>query len=139
MTDYVWGAHKPEEVAGPGRATVTSSPSCPTPPSGMRLDIGRFRGDVTVAASKKAEAAPAVDAGVGTGAVVPAAAPVRRLALALAALALLSGCPGGAHYANCDAVRGASAAPLRDGDPGYSRDLDRDGDGVACDTEGVPS
>lgn len=62
-----------------------------------------------------------------------------RLAVALATLALLSGCPGGTHYTNCDAVRSASAAPLRDGDPGYSRDLDRDGDGVACDTEGASS
>ncbi|MFE2430971.1 excalibur calcium-binding domain-containing protein [Streptomyces sp. NPDC059373] len=36
------------------------------------------------------------------------------------------------HYANCDAVRKAGAAPLHKGDPGYSRSLDRDGDGVAC-------
>lgn len=64
MTDYEWGSLKPGEVARQGRAAVTSSPSRPTAPSGMRLDIGRFRGDVTVAASKKAEAAPAVDAGV---------------------------------------------------------------------------
>ncbi|HET7823602.1 MAG TPA: DUF1524 domain-containing protein [Ornithinibacter sp.] len=36
------------------------------------------------------------------------------------------------YYANCDAVRAAGAAPLRVGQPGYSRKLDRDGDGVAC-------
>ena len=35
-------------------------------------------------------------------------------------------------YANCAAVRAAGAAPLRVGQPGYSRTLDRDGDGVAC-------
>lgn len=35
-------------------------------------------------------------------------------------------------YANCDAVRAAGAAPIRRGDPGYSTDLDRDGDGIAC-------
>lgn len=41
--------------------------------------------------------------------------------------------PGGsAYYANCAAVRAAGAAPLHSGDPGYSRKLDRDGDGVAC-------
>ncbi|MEU0183989.1 excalibur calcium-binding domain-containing protein [Streptomyces sp. NPDC006207] len=40
----------------------------------------------------------------------------------------------GASYANCAAARDASAAPLHRGDPGYSRALDRDGDGVACDT-----
>lgn len=37
-----------------------------------------------------------------------------------------------AYYANCTAVRAAGAAPLHTGDAGYSRKLDRDGDGVAC-------
>ncbi|MEU0962198.1 excalibur calcium-binding domain-containing protein [Micromonospora aurantiaca] len=36
------------------------------------------------------------------------------------------------YYANCSAVRAAGAAPLHRGDPGYSRKLDRDGDGIAC-------
>ncbi|HEY7009074.1 MAG TPA: excalibur calcium-binding domain-containing protein [Jatrophihabitantaceae bacterium] len=35
-------------------------------------------------------------------------------------------------YADCDAVRAAGKAPLHAGQPGYSTDLDRDGDGVAC-------
>ncbi|MGW0315497.1 excalibur calcium-binding domain-containing protein [Streptomyces flavidovirens] len=39
---------------------------------------------------------------------------------------------GSASYANCAAVRAAGAAPIRVGDPGYGRHLDRDGDGVAC-------
>ncbi|WP_237219958.1 excalibur calcium-binding domain-containing protein [Sphingomonas arenae] len=39
---------------------------------------------------------------------------------------------GGTYYANCSAARAAGAAPVRAGDPGYSRKLDRDGDGVAC-------
>ncbi|TCC49148.1 calcium-binding protein [Kribbella capetownensis] len=37
------------------------------------------------------------------------------------------------HYENCDEVRAAGKAPLHRGDPGYSRDLDRNGDGIACD------
>ncbi|MFF0743149.1 excalibur calcium-binding domain-containing protein [Streptomyces sp. NPDC004111] len=37
-----------------------------------------------------------------------------------------------AYYADCAAVRAAGAAPIRSGDPGYGRHLDRDGDGVAC-------
>ncbi|MFF3565698.1 excalibur calcium-binding domain-containing protein [Streptomyces sp. NPDC002574] len=41
---------------------------------------------------------------------------------------------GATSYPNCAAARKAGAAPLHKGDPGYSRDLDRDGDGVACDT-----
>lgn len=39
---------------------------------------------------------------------------------------------GSAYYPNCDAARAAGAAPLYAGEPGYSRKLDRDGDGVAC-------
>jgi hypothetical protein len=35
-------------------------------------------------------------------------------------------------YANCAAARAAGAAPVRSGDPGYARHLDRDGDGVGC-------
>jgi hypothetical protein len=38
----------------------------------------------------------------------------------------------GASYANCSEARAAGAAPVRAGDPGYSRKLDRDGDGVGC-------
>lgn len=38
----------------------------------------------------------------------------------------------GTYYRNCTEVRAAGAAPLRAGDPGYARHLDRDGDGVAC-------
>lgn len=37
-----------------------------------------------------------------------------------------------AYYPNCSAARSAGAAPLRLGDPGYRSELDRDGDGVAC-------
>lgn len=36
------------------------------------------------------------------------------------------------YYKNCAAAREAGAAPLHRGDPGYSTNLDRDGDGIAC-------
>lgn len=39
---------------------------------------------------------------------------------------------GQVHYANCAAARAAGAAPVRRGDPGYGRHLDRDGDGKGC-------
>lgn len=35
-------------------------------------------------------------------------------------------------YANCKEAKAAGAAPLYKGDPGYRSDLDRDGDGIAC-------
>ena len=46
------------------------------------------------------------------------------------AFAAVSG--GSAYFANCAAARAAGAAPVRAGAPGYSRKLDRDGDGVGC-------
>lgn len=39
---------------------------------------------------------------------------------------------GDAYYPNCAAARAAGAAPVRAGQPGYARHLDRDGDGVGC-------
>lgn len=42
--------------------------------------------------------------------------------------------PVDVYYENCAAVRAAGAAPIRAGEPGYSRKLDRDGDGVACES-----
>ncbi|WP_240193939.1 MULTISPECIES: excalibur calcium-binding domain-containing protein [unclassified Gordonia (in: high G+C Gram-positive bacteria)] len=39
-----------------------------------------------------------------------------------------------AYYQNCDAVRSADAAPIYRGQDGYRPGLDRDGDGVACET-----
>ena len=36
------------------------------------------------------------------------------------------------YYADCAAARAAGAAPVRSGDPGYARHLDRDGDGIGC-------
>ena len=38
------------------------------------------------------------------------------------------------YYENCDAARDAGADPVREGDPGYGGHLDRDGDGVGCET-----
>ena len=35
-------------------------------------------------------------------------------------------------YANCTEAREAGAAPLHEGDPGWNPDMDRDGDGTAC-------
>ncbi|MEU8621939.1 excalibur calcium-binding domain-containing protein [Streptomyces sp. NPDC048623] len=41
---------------------------------------------------------------------------------------------GSAYYANCAAARDADAAPIHRGEPGYRSGLDRDGDGIACDS-----
>ena len=39
---------------------------------------------------------------------------------------------GEVYYPNCTAARNAGAAPVRRGQPGYGRHLDRDGDGIGC-------
>ncbi|MFJ8013239.1 excalibur calcium-binding domain-containing protein [Streptomyces sp. NPDC096339] len=43
-----------------------------------------------------------------------------------------SGGGGSVSYSNCAAVKAAGKAPIRRGDPGYGRHLDKDGDGIAC-------
>jgi hypothetical protein len=35
-------------------------------------------------------------------------------------------------FPNCTAARAAGAAPVRRGEPGYGKHLDRDGDGIGC-------
>ena len=52
--------------------------------------------------------------------------------VASAASASSGGSSSSAYYKNCDEVRRAGKAPLHRGQPGYSLDLDRDGDGIAC-------
>ena len=39
---------------------------------------------------------------------------------------------GSTYYPNCAAARADGAAPVRAGQPGYGRHLDRDGDGKGC-------
>ncbi|MER5936825.1 excalibur calcium-binding domain-containing protein [Streptomyces sp. NPDC001928] len=41
---------------------------------------------------------------------------------------------GDVYYANCSEARAAGAAPVHRGEPGYASHLDRDNDGVGCDS-----
>ena len=65
---------------------------------------------------------------------VPPSAPVRHEPAPAAEPGAPAPFSGGndVYYANCAAARAAGAAPIHAGQPGYSRKLDRDGDGVAC-------
>ena len=45
-----------------------------------------------------------------------------------------SAAPSGTSYANCSEAKAAGAAPISRGEPGYSSKLDRDNDGIACET-----
>ncbi|BCI80096.1 excalibur calcium-binding domain-containing protein [Mycobacterium sp. SMC-18] len=53
-----------------------------------------------------------------------------------ATVAVLTPAPiaSGVSFGSCAEAISAGAAPLYVGEPGYSRKLDRDGDGVACET-----
>lgn len=42
--------------------------------------------------------------------------------------------PSSVYYGNCAEARRAGAAPLYRGEPGYRSGLDRDSDGVACES-----
>jgi Excalibur calcium-binding domain len=39
---------------------------------------------------------------------------------------------GSVYFPNCASARAAGAAPVRSGQVGYGRHLDRDGDGIGC-------
>ena len=43
-----------------------------------------------------------------------------------------AGSSGGAYYSNCSAARAAGASSIHAGEAGYRSELDRDGDGIAC-------
>jgi cell wall-associated NlpC family hydrolase len=43
------------------------------------------------------------------------------------------GTGSGAYYQNCDAARAAGVAPMKEGEPGYRKALDPNGNGIACD------
>lgn len=98
--------------------------------------------EVEVLVAAEEEAAPAAEAVVPAPAapapfvapapVAPAPAPAPYVPPAPAPAPYVPPAPAPAYYANCAAVRAAGAAPIRVGQPGYSRKLDRDGDGVAC-------
>lgn len=42
--------------------------------------------------------------------------------------------PDGKPFKSCDEARNAGAAPVRKGEPGYGPKLDRDGDGIGCES-----
>lgn len=60
-----------------------------------------------------------------------------RTLTAVALLLALAACNDSSepNYQSCAEASEANAAPIHKDDPGYSSKLDRDGDGIACDTQ----
>lgn len=102
----------------------------------------RILGDCTGQLAPTSEKAPpAPEPAPSAAAVVVAPAPAHYVAPAPAPAPYVAPAPApapyvppapAAYYANCTAVKQAGAAPIYAGQPGYSRSLDRDGDGIAC-------
>ena len=56
------------------------------------------------------------------------------LVAAAAAVGAASVANAEAYYKNCDAARDAGVTPILQGEDGYAEHLDRDGDGIACES-----
>jgi hypothetical protein len=88
-----------------------------------------FAAAAPVVAQVPAEPAPAPPAEPA-----PAPAPVQPAPAPAPAQRAPAPAPVEVYYKNCDAVRAAGAAPIYAGQPGYASHLDRDKDGIGCDT-----
>ncbi|WP_077223334.1 excalibur calcium-binding domain-containing protein [Rathayibacter sp. VKM Ac-2630] len=126
-------AQQEEDVA----AAVSDLATATSSAAGLQSRIDALTAEASVSATTIAsresriaelESAAAAAAATAQAVVAPAAA------AAPSAPAAAVPVPAGAstYYENCTAVRAAGAAPIRTGDAGYSRKLDRDGDGIAC-------
>lgn len=104
----------PDRVTWTETVTVTASPSSKAPVQGF----------ASVGTSKPATKKPAPK---------PAAKPATKKPT-VKATKKATPKPRAVYYKSCAAAKAAGAAPLRRGDPGYRSGLDRDGDGVACES-----
>jgi hypothetical protein len=99
---------------------------------GSVVNLGvRHLADATPTPTPTPSAVAAVPAEVVAPAPAPYVAPAPAPAPYVAPAPAPAPAPA-AYYANCSAVKAAGAAPIHAGQPGYSRSLDRDGDGIAC-------
>jgi hypothetical protein len=57
---------------------------------------------------------------------------MKKIIVAALALCALTACKDMGEFHSCQEASKAHAAPLHRGEAGYGADLDRDGDGVAC-------
>lgn len=124
-----------------GGAAEPAQGSAPTPqPTVFVTETVEVTPTVTVTTTMTTTPTPAK---VTSRAPVPLAAPAPKKAVAatpqtaapkprVTSTATSKATSSYAYYPNCSAVRAAGADPLYAGSPGYSRKLDRDGDGVAC-------
>lgn len=131
------------EAADPPPATVTvtttqtavrTATTTATPPA---VTVTSTVTAAPVTSTVTTTAAPAdagAGAGVGAGVGADADIQVPRADPAPAPQPLVASPPASSYYKNCSEAKAAGAAPLYAGEPGYRSALDRDNDGVACET-----
>ncbi len=95
-----------------------------------RIEAERVAAEAARAAQEAAEAEAARVAKEAAAAEAARAAAAKKATTSQAPAPATGG--GSTYYKNCDAVRAAGAAPILAGQPGYSKKLDRDGDGIGC-------
>jgi hypothetical protein len=78
--------------------------------------------------------APVAPAPAAVAPAPAAPAPAAPVAPAPVAPVVPAPAPAAVYFANCAAAKAAGAAPIRAGQAGYRAALDRDNDGVACET-----
>lgn len=99
-----------------------------------RVEAERVAAEAARAAQEAAEAEAARVAKEAAAAEAARAAAAKKTTTSQAPAPAPAPATGGGatFYQNCDAVRAAGAAPILAGQPGYSKKLDRDGDGIGC-------
>ena len=115
----LWAMGTVSQAVGPDTITETVITTVTETPAAVTVTETPAAVTETVTITKDAPTPPVVsdpDPEPAPAAVSPAPAPA----------------PSTTYYGSCADVRAAGAAPLHRGDPGYSRSLDRDGDGIAC-------
>jgi hypothetical protein len=112
------GSTEPESVPIPTIGTSDTTTTDTTPPPTTTT--------TTTSTTPPPPAAPATE--------VPDVAPPAQPAPYTPPVQPPPAAPAEAYYANCSEARAAGAAPLHRGEPGYRSGLDRDDDGVACET-----
>lgn len=122
-------------AASPSPTVAASSSPAVSPSQTLSPSPSPAATTAPAAPSRVASTSPAAAVAPATHrAVVDAPQPVQAPPPATQAPQPVTQAPSSVYYANCTEARAAGAAPIQQGQPGYRPALDRDHDGVACET-----
>jgi hypothetical protein len=115
------------------QSTVRTTTTTATPPA-TTITSTMTQAPVTSTVTTTSTAAAGVGAGAGAGAGADVDVQAPQADPAPAPQPLVASPPSSSYFKNCSEAKAAGAAPLYAGEPGYRSALDRDNDGVACET-----